>query len=438
VDTRDELHARAIAVLDRNRRGDWTCPSSQLYPHQWLWDSCLVAIGLARVDPARAAGEIRALFRGQWTDGKLPHMIFAQGTRDIGSRRVWQSHRHPLAPRDVDTSCITQPPLVAIAARHVAAALGEGDARTFLADVVPKVVAYHSWLYGARDLHGTGLLTLVHPWECGLDTTPPWVDAMARMALPWWLRVASGLRLARLLRRLRYDTRHLPAVERASDDDGLRMLALANEGKRHGFDARSMLRSRAVLLEDLAFNAMLVAANRDLEAIAGVVAADLPQSLVASFRATEAALDDLWDARAGQYFSRDARTGAPVRIPTVATLLPLWSGSITPERSGRLLELLDAPGFAPRYPVPSVPVDVPEFRATGYWKGPTWVNVNWILVRGLERVGETSRAAALRDRTLDLLAASGCFEYFSPLDGSGHGAPDFSWTAALALDLLAG
>ena len=48
--TPTELARRAQEVLDRNRRGDWTCPSASLYPHQWLWDSCFVAIGLARVD----------------------------------------------------------------------------------------------------------------------------------------------------------------------------------------------------------------------------------------------------------------------------------------------------------------------------------------------------------------------------------------------------
>ena len=60
----DELVRRARAVLDRNRRGTYTCPSVRLYPHQWLWDSCFTAIGIARFDPNRAADELRALFRG--------------------------------------------------------------------------------------------------------------------------------------------------------------------------------------------------------------------------------------------------------------------------------------------------------------------------------------------------------------------------------------
>jgi hypothetical protein len=32
---------------------------------------------------------------------------------------------------------------------------------------------------------------------------------------------------------------------------------------------------------------------------------------------------------------------------------------------------------------------------------------------------------------------SGCFEYFHTFTGEGVGAAEFSWTAALALDLLA-
>jgi glycogen debranching enzyme len=183
---------------------------------------------------------------------------------------------------------------------------------------------------------------------------------------------------------------------------------------------------------------MLIAANRDLEAIAADAGVALPAGLTSSFRATEAALEELWDERGGQYFSRASVTGTPIHIPTIATLLPLWSGTIAPERRDRLVALVQQPGFQPRFPVPSVPVDAHEFRATGYWKGPTWVNMNWALVVGLERAGEPALAADLRARTLDLVAGSGCFEYFSPLDGTGHGAPDFSWTAALVLDLLAG
>src|SRR5262249_36218629 len=111
VTDHDELVQRARAVLERNRCGAYTCPSLRLYPHQWLWDSCFTAIGIARFDPRRAAAELRSLFNGQWADGMLPHMVFAPGSRDLGSRRVWRSWTRADAPRDVATSCITQPPV---------------------------------------------------------------------------------------------------------------------------------------------------------------------------------------------------------------------------------------------------------------------------------------------------------------------------------------
>jgi hypothetical protein len=428
---------RAQAVLERNRRGAWTCPSAAVYPHQWLWDSCFIAIGVARYDPPRAADELYTLFRGQWANGMLPHMIFADGVNDVGSKRVWQSKRHPLAPRDVDTSCVTQPPLVAIAARRVAEALPAADGRALLADLLPKLVAYHSWLYAERDPNRSGLVTLIHPWECGLDTTPPWMLALERMPMPWWLRVASALRLARILRRLRYDTRHLPAVERPSDDDGLRMLALVTLAKKYDFDLRRLPPTRAVLIEDLAFNAMLIAANRALEHIAAALGEDLPASLVERFRSTERALETLWDESSQQYYPRNAVTGELIRVPTIATFLPLWSGTLPDARAAQLIERLRQPTqYWPSFPVPSVALDAPQFEEAGYWKGPTWVNTNWIIVDGLRAHGELELAESLRRCTVDLVDAVGCFEYFSAVTGEGHGAADFSWTAALALDLI--
>jgi hypothetical protein len=37
---------------------------------------------------------------------------------------------------------------------------------------------------------------------------------------------------------------------------------------------------------------------------------------------------------------------------------------------------------------------------------------------------------------LEIAAEHGFYEYFNPLTGDGLGAPDFSWTAALTIDLL--
>jgi glycogen debranching enzyme len=432
---RSDLRQRAREVLDRNRRGEWTCPAAGLYPHQWLWDSCFVAIGLARVDASRAAGELRALFRGQWADGLLPHMVFADGVHDLGSRRIWRSKTYADAPRDVHTSCITQPPLPAIATWEVAQALGPDEARSFLDELFPKLVRYHEWLYRERDPHDVGLVTLIHPWECGLDTTPPWMRELRRMRTPRWMRLVLRLHLTRLVAFLRRDTRFAPKAERASDADGLRMLVLANRARRHGFELRRLPLDDSVQIEDLAFNSILAVANRALASIAGALGRELDPALSASAARTVDALQQLWDDADGRYYSRNARTGELLRMPTVATFLPLWSGIPRP-RVDRLLEQLRRPTNWTRFPVPSVPTDGPQFDDDRYWKGPTWVNTNWLVVRGLQECGEAALAGELCARTLELADRSGFAEYFSPLTGDGFGAHEFSWTAALVIDLL--
>jgi hypothetical protein len=424
----DDLVRRARAVLDRNRAGAYTCPSVRLYPHQWLWDSCFTAIGIARFDPPRAADELRALIRGQWDNGMLPHMIFAEGSRDIGSRRVWRSQTRPGAPRHVATTCITQPPLVAIALERVAAALPAPERDALVAELAPKVLDHHRWLFRERRLDGSPLITLIHPWECGLDSTPPWMTALHAMRMPWWVRAAEKAHLASLLRSLRYDTRQLPASERASDDDGLRMLALAIHLSHHDFDlARIPRDDGAVLVEDVAFNAFFAAANRSLARLVDVT------ELAADIDAQRDALELLWHPPRNEYCSRDAVTHAPMTDRSIATFLPLLTSDA--HLDSLVARLQDAAAYWPAYPVPSVPLEARHFQDHRYWAGPTWVNTNWAIVEALHERGQHDLATDLRARTLRMVDAAGFAEYFSPTAGTGHGAPEFSWTAALTIDL---
>jgi hypothetical protein len=63
------LFEDASDVLKQNDKGDFTMPAGELYPHQWLWDSCFTAIGLRHLDVERAQKELLSLLRGQWSNG---------------------------------------------------------------------------------------------------------------------------------------------------------------------------------------------------------------------------------------------------------------------------------------------------------------------------------------------------------------------------------
>ena len=100
--------------------------------------------------------------------------------------------------------------------------------------------------------------------------------------------------------------------------------------------------------------------------------------------------------------------------------------------------LLDANenAFGPAFPVPSVPLDSADFDPDRYWQGPTWVNTNWLVIQGLETYGFNDHADALRETTLEMVSRSGFAEYFDPNTAEPLGAHNFSWTAALVVDLL--
>jgi glycogen debranching enzyme len=190
-------------------------------------------------------------------------------------------------------------------------------------------------------------------------------------------------------------------------------------------------------VEDLAFNCMLIRANKRLGEIAKTIDEKLPDWLAESAAKTEKALEDLWDEATGQYYSRSFVSHKLIEESSIATLLPLYAGTISQDRVKRLLELLSRKEyFGAQWPLPTVPLSDPNFSPEKYWQGPTWINMNWLIIDGLRRYGYQKEALDLKKRTLDLIKKSGFNEYFNPITGEPNGAANFSWTAALIIDLL--
>ena len=72
----EQLVQQAQLVLDFNWNGEYTQPGPRLYPHQWSWDSALIAMGYAHYAQDRATTEITHLFDSQWDNGLLPQIVF--------------------------------------------------------------------------------------------------------------------------------------------------------------------------------------------------------------------------------------------------------------------------------------------------------------------------------------------------------------------------
>lgn len=144
-----------------------------------------------------------------------------------------------------------------------------------------------------------------------------------------------------------------------------------------------------------------------------------------------------WDGRAGYFWAR--RNGRPVDVRTPFNLFPLLTGRLPAEVSKRLVgHLLDERQFWSRYPVPSVAMDDPKYNPLRMWRGPTWVNINYLLIEGLQRSGYPELARRLRQRTLDLICGrKDIYEYYHPETGENppEAAATFGWSSSVFIDL---
>jgi hypothetical protein len=430
--TDGDLARRAMAVLDANWMGHATRASARLYPHQWSWDSACIAIGYAGWDQERAQAELRWLFAGQWSDGLLPHIRFADDARYFPGPEFWQTHRSPRAPKHPQTSGIVQPPVHATAVWQVYRRDRDRDrAERFLRELMPGLVAWHEYLYRERARGADGLVEIWHPWESGMDNSPLWDDALARIspareAIPAYERV---------------DLDFVDAGQRPTNAEYDRYAYLVKLYRDWGYDPGRIRDECPFVIQDVLFNSLLVQANRDLAEIARVLGAD-PERFEAWAERTAGGVDaKLWDEAERSYGDYDVRAGERVRAQTAGAFSPLFAGIPTEDRARQLKKRLTASMVAidgaGRVVTSVAPGDV-NFDPALYWRGPAWPMINWVVHAGLRRYGFTDEATEIRNALLELVRREGFWEHYNGTTGGGQGTEQLSWTAALVLDLLNG
>ncbi|MCM2578920.1 MGH1-like glycoside hydrolase domain-containing protein [Streptomyces meridianus] len=427
-----QLRSAAQRVLTGNWAGASTVPSRGLYPHQWSWDSAFISIGLRHLSAERAQQELETLLRAQWGDGRVPHIVFNPVVpldAYFPSPDFWRSSTAGAAagaPAGIETSGIVQPPVHALAAWLVHRADPKtSHRRGFLRRVRPRLAAWHRYLAEQRDLGGSGLISVVHPWEPGMDNSPCWDGPLSRIEPA----DAGTFRRA--------DLAHGDAADRPTDLDYGRYVRLVADYRDRGY--RDLVAPHSFAVEDPGVNALLVVSEHALAEIAAETGADPAPHRARARELTEALVGRLWDEDAGMFLCRDVRGGEPIRERSVTGLIPLIVPGLPRRVVDALLRTASGRHFGLGTTVPLVPsydLQGHAFDPHRYWRGPAWFNTNWLLERGMRQYGETARADALRASLIDAAGASGFAEYVDPFTGEARGTRDFSWTAALALDLL--
>lgn len=148
-------------------------------------------------------------------------------------------------------------------------------------------------------------------------------------------------------------------------------------------------------------------------------------------------LVDTWDEARG-FFPAIGESGEPVAPETIVSLMPLLMGGLPQKFVERLAGAVTDPNrFGPPHPLPTVAVRDDEFAPLRMWRGPVWVNTNWLVIQGLRRHGLVELADGLARATVELVAGAGPCEYFHPFTGEKvpSATTCFGWSAALAVDL---
>lgn len=389
-------------ILARNKRirdgHQYTVPSIVSYPMQWLWDSCFHAIALSHYSVSDAKEEIRSLLSAQLKNGMLPHMIY-RGEGDLlklgdGFVKIDWGHE--------TTSTITQPPIIAEAVLAIYAK--EGDP-SFLSECFEPLLNFYDYLLSARDPRGNHLAGIINPDESGEDNSPRFDGVLG-----------------------------LPPVQTLQENFASR-IKLVEELRKANFDAPFMM--QFFWVKDVPFNSILVKNLRAMSHMASALG-DIGRASRFSDTAglvAHAMRERMFDG--SLFWSTYGESFMKIRVETWAIFAPLYAGILSKSEASQLVQqhLMDEQKFRSRFMVPTVSMSEHTFDPTGFWRGPTWIGVNWFVFHGLMDYGFEKEAQLVLESTASLIEQSGFREHYHPHTGEGQGAEDFTW-GALIVDML--
>lgn len=407
-----KIKERARLVLEGNLVSNdeffYTCPSTGTYQHQWLWDSCFHAIVWTYFDPENAKKELICLIKKRFENGMLPHMNYWRSASGLIPRlgdwlfgRIWPERNR---------SRITQAPVIAQA---VAAVYDKTQDKIFLERMIKPLQNYFDWLHHERNeqISGDGLVSVVHPWETGMDLLPIW-DHIHKVKRLFTLR--AGLWLSRLVKQYN-------KVE---------------------WDIEKIKELDLFLVKDVAFNVIYILNLYSLANLCDVLdQKDKGNQYRSRAENAQKTLETkCWDDETNFFYSIHSITDTILPEITVSGLFPICL-EIDKKKLEKLVHkhLLNEEEFWLPYPIPSVAKSSPKFNPKGsvmvLWRGPTWFNTNWYIVKGLQRHGFDEYATEIITKMREMVEISGFREQYNPFTAKGYGAKKFGWSTLL-VDLL--
>ena len=385
-------------------------PSKNFYSYQYFWDTCFHIYILCSLEETTLAKEcLRTQFAMQEEDGFVGHIHYWD---NIWPARVTDIFQNRLEiGRDLlrsHMSSLIQPPLVAQALQKIYKTTGDKD---FLREMLPKLKKYYSWLAKNRDFDNDSLLSIITPFESGMDWKPSYDPVVhfkgAKGDWKLFLKVII-IDFKNFLRNYNY--------EKIKKNDHFRV-------KDAGFNT--------IYVQNLQATAMLCEEIQD---------DDAPQYRSLFKKVKNAILTKMYDEQDAAFYDLYGKESEKLKKRTATIFYPIIIEGMPDDICKKVIDrhFFNKEEFHTKYPIPSVAINEPSFypkESLYIWRGPTWIVNNWFMHQFLLKKGYKEEAKHLVTAIEKLVGKSGFREYYNPFTGEGYGATNFTW-AALVLDMI--
>lgn len=409
---KNKIKRDALRILMKNAKHGITkdgkeyfyvCSSLERYRHQWLWDSCFNSIALSHFEPKLAEKEIETLLSMTQANGFLPHIIFWEKKSLIDSLTVKYIYGSESFTR------LTQPPIVALAMEKI---YSKTKNKRFLEKTLPLAKKFYLWLMEERDSDRDGLISIIHPYESGTDHNPEF-DFVYGLKKPNFFSITSAV------------------------------IKSLFDCKKAGWSLEKVAEKGYFNVESAAFNSLyalsLKCMSRLLEEVEDKDAKSFKKEAA---RVEKAIIRKCYDPVSGLFV--DLAFKEEIRLPAASffSVLPIILEDIDADIVDAIVKehLLNPNEFWLPYPIPSVPKSDASFSPNMtmlLWRGPTWININWLIFNALKEKGYEDIAKQIRDKTVELVLKSGFREFYNPFTGKGLRSRDFAWST-LVVDMIEG
>ncbi|EPC4486258.1 alpha-glucosidase [Serratia liquefaciens] len=468
----ERVAVKAIETLNANWRGaagamkfDSVTPSvtGRWFSgnQTWPWDTWKQAYAMAHFNPNVAKDNIRAVFAFQiqpddplrpWDAGFIPDLIAYNPSPERGGDGSNWNERN------------TKPSLAAWAVMEVYNTTGD---KQWLAEMYPKLVAYHDWWLRNRDHNGNG----VPEYGATRDKAHNTPDGQMLFTVKrgqHQQKLAGLNNYNRVVRSGRFDSIEIPAQVAASWESGRDDAAafgfidpdqlaryLAQGGKRQDWQVKfaenraadGTLLGYSLLQESVDQASYMYSDNRYLAEMADILGHNAEAT---TFRSKADKLANyinncMFDSTSGFFYDiriedkplPNGCAGYPIveRGKGPEGWSPLFNGAASQQHADAVVKVMKDPReFNTYVPLGTAALTNPAFGADIYWRGRVWVDQLYFGLKGMESYGYRADAVATAQAFFNhadgLMTDGPIRENYNPLTGMQQGAPNFSWSAA--------